>query len=58
LLDPLRSWSPGASVEPSNPSLASLLAAANKGDCVNNGYTIADEKKWNVFVRTDNKDVL
>lgn len=47
----------GASVEPSNAHLASLVAAAKKGNTVLNGYTIGDEKKWNVFVRTGEESV-
>lgn len=47
----------GASVEPSNAHLASLVAAAKKGNTVLNGYTIGDEKKWNVFVRTGEEAV-
>ncbi|KAL7410194.1 beta-lactamase-like protein [Mrakia frigida] len=47
----------GAAVEPTNSDLQTLLSAAQKGDCVSNGYTIGDEKKWNVFIRTGEEEV-
>lgn len=41
----------GASIEPDNADIQTLVAAAKKGDTIHNGYTIGDEKRWNVFVR-------
>ncbi|CDZ97030.1 succinate:fumarate antiporter [Phaffia rhodozyma] len=47
----------GAHVEPKNESIQTLLKATEQGDCVLNGYTIGDEKRWNVFVRLGEKSV-
>lgn len=41
----------GAHIEPDNAAVQRLLAAAQRGPTVLNGYTIGDEKAWNVFVR-------
>jgi len=46
------------SVDPSNTAIASLQDLVSKNAITTGKSTIGDEKKWNVFMRTDTDAIL